>query len=243
MRTLDSGACLISNTESFGILTSSDTSGDTFYNVELLYPTNSIFTWLGGVAVCWQRYRWRKLCIWYESVCATAMPGEVAYGLLYDALDASETSWTVDTILVISGSRRGNLWALPGATHYDSRRATLPWYPVSTGTDTTLGNINTPVSLVVAGYSSMESATLGRMMCSYEVEMLDTISSTDNVVSARSAVGRRKDTVDGVTRSLEIVSMDGSVPPGSHAAEAEVPDEGKSSVYGRGKSVLARWGK
>lgn len=172
------GTYLISNTETLGMYSSGKDSLVTTGGSVDLSPVDPIaFSWLSGPIRSWQRYRYRQLEVWYESICSTSEAGEVAYALLFDVMDLTPVrTYLVSEILAFGGARRGNVWSCPGGVVYDSKRATYPWYPVHP--PAAAENMSVPCTLVYSGYAKSTNTPIGRFMVRYTIEVTDAVPQT-----------------------------------------------------------------
>lgn len=150
-----------------------------------LIPSN--LPWLNGVAQNYSQWRWRSLTISYIPFCSTSTSGRFGMGLSFDAGDT--TASTLAQVLQLDRSVMAPVWGKSGASLEISvpieklfgnnyRYITLANYAaLPSNTDR---NVYCPV-LIQYGTDSGVAGTVGTIMASYEIELLDPIVASLNV--------------------------------------------------------------
>lgn len=187
---------VVCNTEALSSLTSSSTASGFATATSLLTP--STFGWLNGVSSSFSKFRFMRVRYFYLPIVSTAASGRVALSLAYDSNDSVPTSATQ----VIAGNHAtfGPVWA--GQSGFDSTnpfgrsdmihldvdtsRFDKRYYPYATAANLAAmnavdKNIYVPCELI----SSMDanptvSQTTGQLYVSYEVELIEPISTSIN---------------------------------------------------------------
>lgn len=165
----------------------------------------SVLPWLAGVGANWGRWRWLSLRYTYIPATATTTLGTIALGMIYDSQDAVPTS--LAQMSALSGFSSGAVWSgsdgsvllqtarkvpcPPGAICADLniRERQKEWRYITSGTLTTLGvssaeaNIYVPARLYVGtvGGTGAAATAVGNLYVTYDVELIDPVSSASNV--------------------------------------------------------------
>lgn len=187
---------VVINTESIGTVSSSATvSGFTSVSTSLI-PAN--LPWLAGVASSFSKFRFIRARVFYLPTVGTTTGGNIALSLLYDTNDLAPSNISQ----VISGNRAtfGPVWA--GQSGFDSSnlfgrcdmihldidvaKFDKKYYPYVTYADysgftASVKNVYCPVE-ILTGMDGVATAslTLGRLYCSYEVELIEPVASAIN---------------------------------------------------------------
>jgi hypothetical protein len=149
-----------------------------------LIPSN--FSWLNGVAQNYSQWKWRSLKISYIPFCSTTTAGRYAMGLTYDAGDL--TSPTLAQVLQLDHSVMSPVWGNSGSSldinvpieklfGNNYRYITITNYNILTSNADR--NIYCPV-LIQYGTDSGVAGTVGTIMVTYEVELLDPVVAAIN---------------------------------------------------------------
>jgi hypothetical protein len=170
---------LVRNEEPMAFLSSSATSGTEVTGALQLSAASSALPWLSQIGLNYGRYRFRKLCCWYEPVCASTTPGQITLVMVFDENDTSSPTST--NILQTEGNKKASVWDRTNLCEYNQTRAQFRWYIVKPNpTSNTVANISVPAWLLYAAFSSDVGIGLGRLMCRYEVEFDSAIAPAMN---------------------------------------------------------------
>jgi len=147
----------------------SDVSGNTTFGAtscQVQPGMAATFPWLSSIAGNFEKYRIRKLSLQYVNVAATSERGRVTLAFDRDPLDADPVT-KVD-LFSYSGAVEGSVWSplslnIPvGSTSLFTRSGTV------TGTDLKTYDLG---KLVVGVSNTADTATIGELFLSYEIEL------------------------------------------------------------------------
>lgn len=191
IRNMGSAGVVISNVESIRAVTTGTADNYPLVNVFNLFPT--AFSWLGGLALAYSKYRWRRLRIYYLPCVSTMVSGRVAMSLKYDTADFTPTgAGAINAVVSANRSVFGPLYGGTGSldstkpfgqtglmhVDVDCSNFDKSWYQVAPlGAIEIMGTIDRnmyiPASLWYGTDGATADITTGYLYAAYEVELIE----------------------------------------------------------------------
>lgn len=146
-----------------------------------LNPGLGVFSWLSGIARCFEKYRFHDLSFHFQPLLSTSTAGAVLMAVDFDAADTAPLNLVQMSSYI--GCTNAPIWTNSSA-HYNRRMLGENWFFVRTGLLSPNLDIKTyDVGNFLVGTSGVGMATTGTVRVSYTVEF--TLPQTD-VESANS---------------------------------------------------------
>jgi hypothetical protein len=175
---------VISRKEIFMTLT-----GSTAFTGVALALIPSLFPWLDGIALNFSQFRWRKLCVYYQTTSPTTYSGDVSLGAIYS--DGSSPN-SIAEVNSLAHGRTYPVWDKDGMLNpmvLDTAMTEKNKYSYISRDE--LGNLDVrdqvnyvPFWAVVGWQTSVNGQQIGRIFVDYEIEFFNPIPQRMNVPAA-----------------------------------------------------------
>jgi hypothetical protein len=151
------------------------------------------FPWLSGLAQNFSRFRWLNFSVRFSTTSSTSDRGDVSLGVTYDIIDSLPESMAEASCL--ANSVTAPIWS-PGNSpdcnlRIDCSRATNAFYPFITPAEG-IGMSGqdfidyVPFWILASKQTSVNGQLIGRVYCSYTIELSDPIPARMNTTPVTS---------------------------------------------------------